>query len=336
LTYSWATLSAPKGAPTPTFSLNNSNDARDTTVTFGLAGSYSFRATVTDQDGLSVTSDVTVSVVQTASSIVVSPNTASLAVTKTKQFTAVEYDQFGRAMTRQPTFAWAVTGGPGSISRTGLYTAPGTMLKGQTASVVAMAGSLSGTASVTVTSRPVITKPAAASPNPGTGIGTTLSVTAVDAGYSAGSLTYTWALTSGPAGVNFANGNGTASAARLAVHFTQAGVYHFQVTVRDPSGATATSTVAVTVRQKATAISVTPSTASVPAGGTQQLQAVALDQFGKVMTVQPSFTWSLVSGVGTVSRTGLYRAPATATSGQTAQVRVTVGSLRGTASLTIS
>jgi hypothetical protein len=305
-------------------------------VTFSQAGSYTFRATVTDQDGLCITSDVTVTVVQTATSIMVSPGTASVAVKKTQHFTAVELDQFGSPMTRQPSFTWALASGVGSISHTGLYTAPSTTAHGQAASVRVTGGSLSGSATIQVNTPPVITRVASASLNPLTGTSAALSISATDAGYLASRLTYTWVQISGPADMTFSSSNGTSSANKLTAYFTQAGTYQLQVTVRDPSGATVTSKVTVAVRQKATAIEVTPASAAVSVQSTLQLRAVARDQFGQAMAAQPRFTWTVTSGVGSISHAGLYTAPSTTANGQSASVRVKAGSLSASVILTVA
>ena len=60
--------------------------------------------------------------------------------------------------------------------------------------------------------------------------------------------------------------------------------------------------------------------------------AVALDQFGNAF--QPTFNWSVVSGgVGTISGSGLYTAPAAGTG--VATVRATLDGVSGTASVTV-
>jgi len=94
---------------------------------------------------------------------------------------------------------------------------------------------------------PTIIQPANAIYNPvSTTTPTTLSALAVDAtGTSA--LTYTWTYT-GPTGVTyFSNPNGSNAAQNIIADFTQAGTYNFTVTVTDPLGLSATSTVTVTV-----------------------------------------------------------------------------------------
>ena len=65
LTYTWSATTMPNGATAPSFSANGSNAAKNTTATFGLAGTYGFTVTITDPGGLTVTSSVSVTVAQT-------------------------------------------------------------------------------------------------------------------------------------------------------------------------------------------------------------------------------------------------------------------------------
>jgi hypothetical protein len=149
LIYTWATSGTP---PAPvTFSANASNAAKNTTATFTKAGSYTLQVTVADQPGLTATSQVTVTVNQTLTSIVVAPASATVNTSASQQFTATARDQFGANLATQPTFAWSVSGG-GTISASGLYTAGTTA--GGPYTVTAASGGKSGTASVTVSATP--------------------------------------------------------------------------------------------------------------------------------------------------------------------------------------
>ena len=89
----------------------------------------------------------------TLTSISVAPSSASVTVNGTQQFSATAYDQSGNVMAPQPTFSWTVSGG-GTITNGGLFTAAGTA--GGPYTVTASSGSVSGTASVTVTSASAI------------------------------------------------------------------------------------------------------------------------------------------------------------------------------------
>jgi hypothetical protein len=81
-----------------------------------------------------------------------------------------------------------------------------------------------------------------------------------------------------------------------------------------------------------TSVSVTPSTATIYEDQTEQFTATADDQFGNAMATQPTFTWGKVSGIGSISSTGLFSSPSAI--GQ-ATVSATSGSLTNTASVTV-
>jgi PKD repeat protein len=112
LVYSWATTGSPPAAVA--FSANGSHAARNTIATFTKPGNYSFLATITNPDGDSTTSSVTVNVVSTLTTLAVNPGSARLSAGASEQFTAAGYDQFGAAIAAAVT--WSVASG-GSASR---------------------------------------------------------------------------------------------------------------------------------------------------------------------------------------------------------------------------
>ena len=114
--------------------------------------------------------------------------------------------------------------------------------------------------------------------------------------------------------------------------FNRAGAYTFQVTITDSGGLTVTSTVNVTVNQTFTSIVVSPSSVSLPDRGKQQFAAQALDQFGQALASQPTFTWSKLSGRGTISKSGLYTAPSSGSG--TAVIQAKAGGKVGQATIT--
>ena len=243
---------------------------------------------------------------QTLTAIAVSPPSVSLNAGGTQQYTATAKDQFGTALAVQPAFSWATTAG--TISTTGLLTAPDT--SAADATVTAGSGTVSGTATFSATAQPpTVATPAAASPNTVTGTTCNLSVLGADDTGEA-NLTYTWSTTgTPPAAVSF-SANGSNAAKNTTATFSKAGNYNFQVTITDPSGLTATSNVNVTVNQTLTAITVSPASVNLNAGGTQQFTATAKDQFGAAMALQPTFAWAATAG--TISTAGLLTAPDTA------------------------
>ncbi len=242
LTYTWSTTGTP---PAPVvFSANGSNVAKNTTATFIRAGTYNFLVCITNGSGLLVCSSVVVTVNQSPSGVSVTPLSAPITVNASKQFSATEIDQFGVARSSQPAFTWTITGGGGSVSSSGLYTAPATA---GSATVQATAGAFSGTAAVTVTTQtaPTIATAAAASPSPA-GTSTVLTVLgASSAGES--NLTYNWSLTGTPPGPASFSANGSNAAKNTTVTFAKAGTYSFTVTITDQVGLSVTSSVSVTV-----------------------------------------------------------------------------------------
>ena len=64
LTYTWAAATLPSGASAPTFSINGTGAAMNTTATLTKAGTYGFTVTITDAVGLSITSSVSVTISQ--------------------------------------------------------------------------------------------------------------------------------------------------------------------------------------------------------------------------------------------------------------------------------
>ena len=144
LKYVWSTYAGPTGA---SFSATNTNAAKNVVATLTQYGTYTFRATITDARGATVTSDVTIVVSQIITTITLSPTSAALLANATQQFTPTAKDQFA-ATVAAPALTWAVTSGPGTVSGTGLYSA---LANVGTAVVRCAGGVASQTATVTVT-----------------------------------------------------------------------------------------------------------------------------------------------------------------------------------------
>jgi hypothetical protein len=177
---------------------------------------------------------------------------------------------------------------------------------------------------------PTVQTPASAAANPVTATSVGLSVLGQENGSDNG-LTYTW-WSSGPAGVAF-SANGTNAAKNTTATFSQAGPYTLTATISDGSNSI-TSSVQITVNQTLTNLRVSPGSATVADGATQQFGATALDQFGLALTTQPTFTWSIdTGGLGTVNRAGLYAAPTTGAGSAT--VRAASGATSATAAVKV-
>jgi len=149
LTYTWS--GSHSGSVAPSFTVNATNAAKNTTALFEATGDYLLTVTVRDAQGLASSSSVNVRVLQTASDISVTPAVASVSVSGQQVFSAALLDQFGDPMSSQPpSFGWTVSAG-GSINSAGLFTA--TTAVGP-AVVTATSSPLSGIASVTVNPAP--------------------------------------------------------------------------------------------------------------------------------------------------------------------------------------
>lgn len=158
---------------------------------------------------------------------------------------------------------------------------------------------------------PTVATPASATPNPVTGLTTTLSVLgADDAGEPA--LSYTWSLTgTPPAPVTYSPSgrNGTNAAKSITATFTRAGAYNFLATITDAGGLTVTSPWAVTVNATVTSITVSPTPTTVQVNGTKQFAAAAQDQFTQTITPAPTFAWATNAGAaGSINSSGLFSA----------------------------
>ena len=159
-------------------------------------------------------------------------------------------------------------------------------------------------------SAPTIATAASATPNPPVTSNTTLlNVLGAD-DLGEGNLTYTWSLTGTPPGAVIFSDNGDNSAKNTIATFHRAGTYHFLATVADAAGLSATSSVSVTINDLVlTSIVLGQTNVAVNTGATYQFAALALDQFGNSMGIQPALTWSILSGKGSIDSTGLYTAP---------------------------
>jgi len=154
LTYTWAATTLPDGAASPTFSANETNAAKSSTATFSKLGTYILTLTATDISGLTVSSTVSVTINQVATSIAIAPSTIYVATSGTKSFSAIASDQFGAPLTAQPTITWSITAGGGSINSAGLFTAPATA---QSSTIKAAYGTVSSTATANTVIPPAVT-----------------------------------------------------------------------------------------------------------------------------------------------------------------------------------
>ena len=255
--------------------------------------------------------------------LVVSPNPQTLAVNATQQFTATGKDFAGVAVSVTP--AWTVVAGGGSISSTGLFTAgrtPGTFVN----TVQATSGSLSSTATITVTVGSLASITITPSPDTTVVNGTKQFVaTGRDAAGNIVGITPIWSVANGGGTINSATGVFTAGAV--------AGT--FANTIRVTSGSISSTANETIVGGALATLVVTPNPVSLGIGTTQQFMVSGLDAFGNAAAVG-TVTWSVATGGGTIgSSTGLF------TAGNTVgifanTVRATSSGISGAASVTVT
>ncbi len=260
------------------------------------AGSYKVIATSVADPARSATALVTVNPAG-AVAVSLTPTSATVSPGATQQFTATVTGSANTNVT------WSVTGGNanGTVSATGLYTAPANSGSYSVVATSVADPSKSATATVTVNAPITVTVSPAGLTVP---TGTTQQFTAAVSGTA--NQNVTWTIVEGAAG-------GTISASGLYTAGPTQSTYTIKATsVADP---TRSGTVAVTVGPPAVTVTVTPATVSLASGTTQQFTATVTN------TGNTAVNWSVVEvGGGTITASGLYSAPAT---GATYHVRAT-------------
>lgn len=253
-------------------------------------------------------------------SISVNRHPDTLVVATTRQFTAIGVDAEGTPVGIKPT--WSVAASGGTVDAAGVFTAghtPGTFANTVTATV----GSLSGAATVTV----LAGGPASLAVQPGAPslvAGATQQFTAVvkDAFGNVITVAPHWSV---------AAGGGSITAAGLFTAGNVAGTYPNAV-VASVGSVTAAATVTVTAGTLASIV-VMPASTTLSTGGTQQFTAAGTDGNGNPVSIAP--VWSVASGGGTISASGVFTAGTVAGSFPNT-VTASVGAVAGHASVTVS
>lgn len=253
----------------------------------------------------------------TVASIEVTPN-VTLPIGGTQQFTAVARDAEGVVTPITPV--WAASAG-GSINSTGLFTAgntPGVF----TGNVTATAGSLSGSATVTVVVGPLSS--ITVTPNPDTTVvGGTQQFVAVgrDAGNNVVAITPVWTVINGGGSIN---ASGLFTAGNTPGSFTN--------TVRATSGTIFGSANVVVQAGSLASITVTPNPDTLDVLTTQQFTAVGRDALNNLVPITP--VWSVTNGGGSIDVNGLFTAGNVANT-FTNTIRATSGTVFGSATVVI-
>jgi len=263
----------------------------------------------------------------TLASIQITLDTTTLAIGGTAQYVVTGRDANNNVVPVVPAPTWSVVAGGGTIDpTTGLFTA-GTVSGVFVNTIHVVSGTTSASMTVTVAAGPLAT--ITVSPASTTlATGATQQYTAVgkDAHDNVVAITPAWSVVAGGGTIDGASGMFTAG--------SSGGT--FTNTVQATSGAvsgTTSVTVTVTVGPLAS-ITVSPSTTSLSAGGTQAFTAVGHDASNNVVAITPA--WTVVAGGGTIDpSTGMFTA-GTVAGTFTNTVTATSGAISGTASVTVN
>lgn len=315
LRYSWQTVEVPVDGGSVTFTRNSSNAAKNNTLTFNRAGTYRVKVTIQSPGGTASEASIQINVVQVLTSLSASTsagkNLSSTSQTLSgvdERLTASALDQFGRAMAEQPAVSWQIvkfptgssptlTGDGNAVSvgfnRIGVYT-----VRAQTATL-----RLDGA----ITVAPVLTSFAFTTAD-GTSVltGQTLTVSTASQRLNYRPIdqfgqvitsppAIAWTTTVAPTG-----GKVTASLTSgvLNLTYSRLGQYTIEARIGGQTFSLSSSVVAtltsIGVRTGANREVGLKSPLSVT-GTTQELMAIALDQYGAPLLEQPEVIWQSTS-----------------------------------------
>jgi plastocyanin len=299
---------------------------------FPTAGTYAYECT--RHSGMTGQVVVTGAEVPVYTSLALTPAAPSLVVGGTAQLAATPLDQFGTAMAGlpAPTFA-SSDSATATVSAAGLVTGVNAGTATITASLTA--GGVTKTATATVT---------VAAPPPSGGVTVTtpnLTFTPASVTIAVGE-TVTWQfsgathnvtfLGAAPTGGNIPDQSPGNTVSRT---FPTAGTYAYECTRH--SGMSGQVVVAGAEAPVYTSLTVSPATPSLVVGGTVQLTATPLDQYGTPMTglPAPSFA-SSDAATATVSAAGLVTAVKAGGATVTASLTVNSVTKSATAAVTVA
>jgi uncharacterized protein YjdB len=293
--------------------------------TISTSGLYTAPASITSQQTITITATSAADATKTATATVtlvpvvavsVTPTTVSLTASQTQQFSATVTGTTNTAVT------WSLSPAVGTISTSGLYTAPASITSQQTITITAIsAADATKTATATVTLVPVVA----------------VSVSPITASLSASQTQQFSATVTGTTNtaVTWTRSPAVGTISASGLYTAPASITSQQtITITATSAADSTKTATATVTLvPVVAVSVTPTTASLTASQTQQFSATVTG------TTNTAVTWSLSPAVGTISTSGLYTAPASIASQQSITVTATSAadtSKRASAAITLN
>ena len=289
---------------------------------YTAAGTYAVSLTVTDSSSLTGTATGKATIAAALQPPVANPGgpyTGSAGTPLSFNGTASS-DPQGQAL----TFAWSFGDGSTGTGATPshIYTAAGTYAVSLT---VTDSSSLTGTATGKATIAAALQPPVANPGGPYTGsVGTPLTFNGTASSDPQGqALTYAW---------TFGDGNNGAGASPSHT-YTSAGAFSVTLTVTDTNNLSGTATTSATMTAVLKSITVTPANISIAQGKTTQYAATGKYSDGSTRDISSSITWSSgTTSVATISGGGL----ATAIKAGSSVITATLGSISGTATLTVT
>ena len=292
------------------------------------AGTATIVASLNDKSGsssLTVTPPVPV---KTLTSIAITPANASFVVGGTQQFTATGSYNDGSTADVTSTASWSITNTAiGTINPAGLAAG----VAAGSDSVTATLQGVTGTATFTVTTAVTTPTLVSISLTPATAsiaIGATQQFTATGT-YSDGrtaniTSTATWSITNTATAIINATGLATGVAA---------GTTNITATLSGITGSSVLTVTTPVIPPTLVSITLTPASASIATGATQQFTATGAYSDGSTANVSSTTAWSVGNAtVATISGTGL----ATAASAGSTTIAASLNGMSGTATLTVT
>ncbi len=300
--YAWSQSSGPSTA-----TIGTANKATSTISGLQL-GTYVFKLVVTDAGGATASDSLTV-IVKAAANL---PPIANAGADQTITLPVNSVNADGSASKDQDngglisSYAWSQSSGP-STATIGTATKATTTISGLVQGTYIFKLKVTDASGATATDSLIVTVNAAANIPPVANAGTSKSITLpvnsvnLDGSLSTdadGTITsYSWVQISGPSASSVAN----ATSAKTAVNNLIAGLYTFELTVKDNAGAISKAQVKITV----SSAGIQPPVANAGANQTIQLPVnqVALDGTGSAAPSGSisSYSWTQVSGPSSAS-----------------------------------
>lgn len=346
---------------TPAWSVTGTGNSVDTNGLF-TAGPNTGIYTITAAAGsVTGTAIAKVTPVPVLARLEISPDTVTVPLNASQQFTAKAYDQFDSVMSPQPAITWSTTGAGNMISAIGVFTA-GTNIGTHT--VTATADTISSTAVVTTGYACTVNNKHEAESSSNYASGPYLETcTDVGGGQNFAGLNtgkwFAYNTLNVPVAGKYRISLRVLSTAAASVKIGHSGYTFGIISIPSTGGVWKTVSDTITLPaltytgihvtsgtfkfnwfsidncadepQVLTRIVITPDTANVVAGGSQQFTATGYDADSNMMAL-PAVTWSVSGSGNVISSTGLLTAGATS---GTFTVTATVDSISATASVNI-